>query len=228
MGLSMSITPGKMGELLKTYLIKKRTGIQISHSASSVFVDRLTDLFAMLLLTSLGVSFFSVGYVPFAIMLSLLLGGMFLLRSQTLFFRFIGAVTKIKSFSKFREPALSLYCSLYELSDWKRMMWATMVSTLAWLMECVSLYVLVRALHLPLDWIHDVFLFSFGTLAGALSMLPGGLGIAEGSMTGLFLYFGIAKPTAVSVTLLIRIVTLWLGVWIGLFVFTRKKKQYLQ
>jgi uncharacterized protein (TIRG00374 family) len=225
-GLSMSITPGKMGELLKSFLIKKVSNVHVSRSASAVFVDRLTDLFAMLLLISLGISLFSVGYVPFLCFVVILIGMTLILRSKSLSIKCIHLCTHNRFLNKYRETLLTLYDSIYTLMNWRTFLLIILISTVAWFMECVSLYILIDSLKIDLSFIHNIFIFSFGTLAGALSMLPGGLGIAEGSITGMFIYFGLDKSTAVTVTLLIRVVTLWLGVVIGLLLFMLKRKHY--
>ncbi|WP_230972282.1 lysylphosphatidylglycerol synthase domain-containing protein [Archaeoglobus neptunius] len=52
-----------------------------------------------------------------------------------------------------------------------------------------------------------------------LSMIPGGIGVAEASMTGLLQYFGLAAEVAVASTLIIRFGTLWFGVFLGWAVF---------
>ncbi|HEX5063643.1 MAG TPA: flippase-like domain-containing protein, partial [Kofleriaceae bacterium] len=55
------------------------------------------------------------------------------------------------------------------------------------------------------------------TIAGALSFLPGGLGVTEGAMS-MALVKGAAKldpSTAVAATLLTRLATLWFAVVIG-------------
>jgi len=48
-----------------------------------------------------------------------------------------------------------------------------------------------------------------------VSMLPGGLGVAEGSLTGLLVGLGTALPEAAAATLLVRAATLWLAVALG-------------
>jgi uncharacterized protein (TIRG00374 family) len=226
-GLSMSITPGKMGELLKSYLIKKQCQIDISRSASAVFVDRLTDLFSMLVLISVGITLFKQGWLSFILFVAILLGITLLLRWQTGSLKLIDWMTSFTFLQKYREPARNLYQNIYALLQGKVFIFSVLISVAAWFMECVSLYVFTQSLGISLSLIHDIFIFSFGTLAGALSMLPGGLGIAEGSIAGLYMHFHIDKSTAVSITFLIRLVTLWLGVWIGLAVFLRKRNKYL-
>jgi len=53
-------------------------------------------------------------------------------------------------------------------------------------------------------------------------MLPGGIGITEGGMVGLLLLEGIDYTSAISAVILVRIVTLWFSVAIGLTVLKTK------
>jgi uncharacterized membrane protein YbhN (UPF0104 family) len=46
-------------------------------------------------------------------------------------------------------------------------------------------------------------------------MLPGGLGVAEGSLTGLLVALGTSLPDAAAATLVIRAATLWFAVALG-------------
>ena len=41
-GLAMSITPGKMGEVLKSHLLRDRTGVPVSISLPVVVMERIT------------------------------------------------------------------------------------------------------------------------------------------------------------------------------------------
>jgi uncharacterized protein (TIRG00374 family) len=71
-----------------------------------------------------------------------------------------------------------------------------------------------------------IFVFSFSSIAGALSMLPGGLGVTEASMTGLMIGLGIDKSNAIAATLLGRFTTLWFGVIIGITVLLVNQKRW--
>jgi uncharacterized protein (TIRG00374 family) len=63
-----------------------------------------------------------------------------------------------------------------------------------------------------------VFIFAFSSIIGALTMLPGGLGTAEGSIVGLTVMLGVDISQATAATLIIRFSTLWFGVIIGLVI----------
>ena len=43
-GLAMTITPGKVGELVKCYLLRDRAGVPVAASIPIVLMERVTDL----------------------------------------------------------------------------------------------------------------------------------------------------------------------------------------
>ena len=62
----------------------------------------------------------------------------------------------------------------------------------------------------------SIFVVSISSIRGAISALPGGLVVAEGSIMGLFLFIGLSPKMAVATTLVTRFSTLWLGVGVGI------------
>jgi uncharacterized protein (TIRG00374 family) len=71
----------------------------------------------------------------------------------------------------------------------------------------------------------STFIYSFSTIFGAVTMLPGGLGVTEGSLTFLIMQNGFSKENAIASTLIIRAVTLWYAVVIGIvsmYLFQKK------
>lgn len=221
-GLSMSITPGKVGEALKCYLIKQKTGKPFWLTFPVVIIDRVADLIAMILLISLGTFLFNFGATPFLLICGVLLAGIVLLQTDFLQKVIRKGTKRMKSAETIEQL----------LANSKRMTKAipfsliTVLSIVAWTLEAIAMFVLVKQLAIYLSFVHTVFVFSLGTVAGALSMIPGGLGVAEGSITGLLLYFDVDKSDAVSLTVLIRLITLWFGVLIGFVVYFVKRKTY--
>ena len=55
-GLSMAITPGKVGEIFKAQMLKETNGIERRRTVVVVFAERLTDVIALSLLSLLGIS----------------------------------------------------------------------------------------------------------------------------------------------------------------------------
>ena len=57
----MSVTPGKLGEILKSYLLKEENGTEVSKSMPIVFAERLTDFISIVLLSIIGAFVFNYG-----------------------------------------------------------------------------------------------------------------------------------------------------------------------
>jgi len=89
------------------------------------------------------------------------------------------------------------------------------LSVIAWFFECLAFSVILHGLGGGLPLRATTFAYAFASLAGAVSMLPGGLGVAEGSLTGLLVGLGTPLPEAAAATLLVRAATLWLAVAVG-------------
>ena len=55
-GFSMSVTPGKSGELVKCYLLSNRLGVPVSRSAPVVVMERLVDVISIIILAFTGLA----------------------------------------------------------------------------------------------------------------------------------------------------------------------------
>jgi uncharacterized protein (TIRG00374 family) len=103
----------------------------------------------------------------------------------------------------------------------------TLLSAVSWFFESLAAYVCVRGLDLDLSLGDTIVVFSLGSLAGAASFLPGGLGVADASMTALIRVLGdVPKAAAAAATVLIRLATLWYGVALGLVGLAVEERLY--
>ena len=57
-------------------------------------------------------------------------------------------------------------------------------------------------------------------------MLPGGLGLTEGSLTYLLMQKGIAADISVATTFIVRVVTLWFAVLVGIVSLSFYQKRF--
>jgi uncharacterized protein (TIRG00374 family) len=97
------------------------------------------------------------------------------------------------------------------------------LSVVSWFFEVLGFYFTLVGLgvgHSPDLLLHAAFILPIATLASAISFAPGGLGVAEGGITGLSkALLDIGKSQAAVGTLIIRFGTLWFGVIVGLVCF---------
>jgi len=200
-GLSGTITPAKVGEVLKCVLLKRGFDVPVRRSVPVVLAERVTD---------------ATGVVVLA-----LAAGAGTTRWPLVVLAVVGVVAIVVVI---RSPLLDRFSVLGEAPEAARvllrtplLLGMTALSAVSWFFECLAAYVCVRGLKLDLGLDDTVLVFALGSLAGALSFLPGGLGVAETSMTGLIQVLGDAsRAAAVAATVLIRLATLWFAVVLGL------------
>ncbi len=217
-GFLMSVTPGKMGEVFKSVLLHEYRGVSIARTASIVIAERLMDLVALVFLVALSSVGFPHGGAITALGALLVLSIVLFatVRSLSLWcFDQMETIAPLKPFvSRIREA----YEALYVLTRPGPFIVGSLLALAGWALECLATYQIVQGFaDTQTSAAGAAFSYATGTLAGALAMLPGGLGVAEISMTGLLRTVSaqITPATAAAATILVRLATLWFGVALG-------------
>lgn len=218
-GLSLSITPAKLGELVKSYLLKELHDVPATLTAPVVVAERVTDLIALLVLAVIGVGAYGMGTTIVAIAGVAIATGLVLLAWPRPTRALIDLVTRPAALRRLREPLQQMYTGLASLCRPTVLVPATLIAIPAWACECVGFALIVNAFpgaHVDLGL--AMVIYAATTIAGALSFLPGGLGVTEGAMTAMLVTAatGVDKALAFDATLLTRLATLWFAVGIGL------------
>lgn len=230
-GFCLTMTPAKMGELYKSYLIERATGTPTARTAPIVIFEKLMDGLAFTglavlagatlpeagdMLTTAARSLLGLGAVAIALVVVLRA-----IRPQTVertLLRVLGALpfgtrlvrllsTALRGGSDVLRPLLlaqNMALSLVARScDGLAMTWVGM------------------AFGLTLSPVAGIFVLNASGALGGFSMLPGGIGVVEASMSLLLISFGATPAVAIVATLLARVLTLWLWVAIGLALLVR-------
>lgn len=227
-GLSLSITPGKVGELVKSYLLRELHDIPARQTAPVVVAERVTDLVALLILAVVGVG--AYGFAPTLVIAAgaLIGGGLVLLAWSRPARALIDLVTRIRLVQRFREPLHEMYDRLATLCRPGPLGLATALALPAWTCECIGFALIVRGFPgADVDLGVATAIYASTTIAGALSFLPGGLGVTEGAMTMLLIHGTAAldSSTALDATLLTRLATLWFAVLLGLICLAAARRR---
>ena len=227
-GLSLSITPGKIGELVKSYLLRELHDVPVTRTAPIVVAERITDLVALLVLAVAGVAAYGVATTVAATAGALIAVGLVLLAWPRPTRALIDAATRAARLRRFRAPLHDMYAGLAALCRPATLATATAIALPAWLCECVGFALIVNAFpgaHVSLGL--AVVIYAATTIAGALSFLPGGLGVTEGAMAMWLVRgsTGLDRSAAVDATLLTRLATLWFAVGLGLVCLAIARRQ---
>ena len=227
-GLSLSITPGKLGELVKSYLLHEMHGVPVEQTAPIVVAERVTDLIALLCVAIIGVAVYGVATTLVISASCVVAVGLLLLAWPRPTLWLIELATRPAFLARFREPLKRMYLGLAELCRPKPLVIATALATPAWLCECAGFALIINAFpHPPISMGLAAVIYAGTTIAGALSFLPGGLGVTEAGMTYLLVQ-GTAhldSETALAATLLTRLATLWFAVVLGIVLLTAARRR---
>jgi len=215
-GFVFSITPGKLGEVFKSFLVREIDGAPISRTAPVVFAERFTDLGGLLILASAGVIGSRQGgfaWIAGLALLVLLFALISSRRVEDLVLRLLARLGPLGRRADAMVRALESARALLRPRDLPALL---ALSTVSWFWECWALVFAARAFGAELALGEAVFIYSLATLAGALAFLPGGLGVTEGSLALLLVgRAGLERGVAAASTMVIRAATLWFAVAIG-------------
>ena len=216
-GLAMIITPGKIGEIWKGWLIKDINGEELSKTVPVVIVERITDVLGLGILSLFGVLYYKQGIYLILVLLLLFLLFFAAVKSRT---TSTWIISKLETkMGKYAENIKTMHRTFEATMESKGLIGMSLLSAFAWFFECLGMYIVIIGFKECLNITLATFIFSFASLAGAVSMIPGGLGVAEATISGLLQFFGSAPATSVGIAIIIRLGTLWYGAIIGLSVY---------
>jgi uncharacterized protein (TIRG00374 family) len=216
---AFTATPGKSGEAVRSLLLKQECGVPVPPTLMALVVERLTDGTAVLLLLLLNVSLLLRWQVPLAVPIgvagSIAIGAVALSRNQ-------GAQGRLRSIvlpmlpRKLAGAGSDGLAALKALLRPRVLLQATAIGALAWSLEGVSLWLLLRGMGVEGIGIGGATIaHTAAGLLGALTLLPGGLGSTEAGTVGLLALQGVGVAAATPATLLIRLMTLWFATALG-------------
>lgn len=231
-GFVMSVTPGKVGEMFKSLLLFESRGTSIARTAPIVVAERLTDLVALVVLCALGSLSLEDGpriAAIFAVLVAVILAACAYRPLGELGLRVAARLPIVKKLApKLRDA----YESLHVMTRPAPLAVGTSLAVTAWALETIALWVVVRGFPgCTISLEASAFAYATSTIAGALAMMPGGLGVTEAGMTATLQALGGAQITpsiATAATILVRIATLWWAVAVGagaLAIFRRRMRR---
>ena len=215
-GPAFEITPGQIGALVKSQILKTSSNIPRTKTVPIVVVEKVYDLIGAVLASIIGIVI--LGMEPHLIVIAILV-------LVTIFFFvyyrpaseiFFKQITKRKFFSKYVENISDFYEIVHKSTNVKVATICILLALTYWFMVSAAAYYTLIAFDINiLDYLKVLAIYATSTLLGAISFIPAGIGITEGSITGLFTLNGIDVSTALILSVMIRVLTLWYTVGVG-------------
>jgi len=224
-GFALTTTPGKAGEALRGVLLK-RWGVPYPQSFAAFFSERLSDLFAVVLLTLFGLSLYPQAWPMIVVGVALVVVGLVVLSQRRLLERITERVpTGSGQELGLPRHLLQVLVHAQHCHRLRLMLGLTALSVVAWSAEALAFDWILKWMGADIPLTFAVFVYALAMLAGAVSFMPGGLGGAEAVMVGLLVWKGMNSADAVAATVLIRLATLWFAVAIGAVMLIKLKSE---
>jgi len=216
-GFAFTATPGKLGELIRIrYLAYK--GVPPWLVLAAFIYERVFDLMAVLILSALAISRIDIFVFVFGFVV-LILAGLVCVALNP------GWLTKTSAYLRlYRLKKLALICLMLRDGISGCRVWVTPLDVLlsmalgllAWIVTSFSFVLLLNYLGVSIPILSSLAIYPLSMLAGAASMMPGGLGSTEITIVALLSYFNVPIATATLAAIGIRFSSMWFSVICGL------------
>ena len=215
-GLAFEITPGHVGVLMKSQILKTSYNISRTKTVPIVLVEKMYDLIGAILASIIGIII--LGVYPHLIVIAILVLAvifffMYYRPASELFFK---RITKLKFFSKYIENISESYKTVQKSTNVKVATVCILLAVTYWfIISAAAYYILIGFDINILDYLKVLAIYVTSILLGAISFIPAGIGITEGTLAGLLTLEGIGVSAALILSVMIRILTLWYSVGVG-------------
>ena len=207
------ITPGRLGELSKSYFIHKDTGVALSRLFAGSVLDRLFDVYILFITAVLGIAFSHVlgpnsNVIAIALMIPVTL-------PLLLYFSGIRAailtvlkhlpLNKLQGYGWFRH--IQSFFDEFRVLYNAKILVSFLVTIGAYLLFYGSCFMAAQSVSIPLSYQKVAF---FIACANILSFLPisfAGIGTREASLVYFFSIEGLSSESALAFSVLIFIMT---------------------
>ena len=215
-GFALTIIPGKVGELVKSQLLKTKFGIARSKTIPIVILEQFYQAIGIVALSFFGIWYFELGAYVLGFFTATLVFAFVLLSSRKAFNKIASLLERRKFTSKLVEPLSSSYDGIKNGIKGPITLYASGLSILFWLIEAISIYFILLAFGIEvIEFLTVIPTYTTSIMLGILSFLPMGIGVVEGTLTSFFTMHGIDISLALTIVVVIRLFTRWYSVSFG-------------
>jgi glycosyltransferase 2 family protein len=216
-GFAFTVSPGKAGEAVRSVYLRAHD-VPYAQSMAALFVERLLDVLAMVLLASMLV----LSHPPYR---PLILGVLsmtlivLLVVSRQSSPRLLDAIVAHRSgrIGQLLRAFAELLRASSRLLHWQPLLIGLLLGLISWGAEGLGFGLICSGLSIEIDKTLAMGIYAVALLAGSAAFfLPAGIGGAEAVMTSLLVEQGAPVRVALIATVLCRLATLWFAVLLGL------------
>ena len=208
-GFSLTATPGKIGEISRVHQLNKYLGYPIKKILPVFFLERFFDFLSVLIwLCFLSPNFVFVKYKQLINLFLFTKFGNLILIICLILVIIIFLKGNFLQFSSKYWNYLKRY--IPKKRSIKTIIFSIFTSIYFWGIEALILWLLVYVISPTSITLSDsIIIYFISGMLGVLSGLPGGLGVNEVTSTILLQQQGISGLTALTISILRRLITIW-------------------
>lgn len=213
-GYTFSLTPGKLGEGIRSKYLKDDHNIPVEKSFPTVFSERYYDVIGVI-----SIVFIMTGFVeqnPIVYISLVLLVFFYFAAKKNNATKILSPLKKIKKLSNFTKKVLISMDTLEVLLKPKIFLKSSIITIIAWGIEALAVFFVFLSFDINIGVEKASSLYVITSFIGAASFLPGGVGGTEGSMLGLLLLDGFSYNEILGPVLVTRFLALWYMIMIGI------------
>jgi len=216
-GFALTTSPGKAGETVRSVLLRPH-GVPYPTSLACFFSERLLDVVVVALLATLATFAFTDQHAFIIIVFAVTIAVIPFVHSPLLLRLLHALQTRLQNarIKNFLEHAIHLLHDARNFLAWRPLYLGLMLGMAAWCVQGLAFYYLLQILDFNISLPLAIGIYAISLLAGALSMIPGGIGATEAVMALLLAAAGASTQLAVIIPLISRLSTLWFAVGLGL------------
>lgn len=226
-GLSMVLSPGRVGEIIRSPFLKRDHGIPISKSVAVVFIERLYEILAIIIIIGFAILFSDIPKIFVIFPLIIILGVVIILVKKEFFVKILYKLRNVKYIKNFIPDPTESFDTIFLLLKPKFFLKGIVSSFSVAILEAIGIFYLLQSLNFSFDFLTLTALFHTSSFIAAASMIPAGIGIWEGGFLGLLVLYKVPEDVAISASLLVRIISTGFFSIIGLIclkiVYSKKR-----
>lgn len=218
LGLAFSVTPFSSGTVIKSHIIKRDLSIPIAKTFPIILIEKWNELVAVVILLVFFLFLHFTLESALVTAMGVVLVSVFLviIKNERTFVIFKKIGSKISFLKQIEENVNNSKNSIQILTNRKNTVEGIVFTLASKILETISVVLVFETVGISLNFATSGQVYFSGVLLGFLSLIPGGLGVTEGSILGLLLRLGNDFALASAAVIMIRLATFWFPTALGL------------
>lgn len=219
------VVPARLGDAYRGYMLKRAAAVSFTVTLGTILAERLLDIGVLVAMMSAAALLAFRGALPGEANQALI-GGLVL---STIGITGLIALPRLRPLIEWLLPERlhRHYAGLEAgvLGSFRRIPILLTLTTLNWLSEGLTLYLLAVAVGTPVSLVAAIVVALVASLLSTIPFTPAGLGVAEAGIVLVLTQVGLDKHAAGAVGLLDRVITYWSIVLFGAIVYAISRKK---